>query len=128
MTVASRIAVMEKGELVQVATPGDIYENPKTRYIAGFIGDVNVFEGTVAAFADGCIEIDAKDGYRFKTAQLRARDGRTAGMAGAQAGKNTHRLTISLRAPSTPFPARSKTSAISDRFRTITSAPHPENA
>ena len=45
MTVASRIAVMDKGELVQVATPGDIYENPKTRYIAGFIGDVNVFRG-----------------------------------------------------------------------------------
>jgi len=67
MTVASRIAVMEKGVLVQVATPGDIYENPKTRYIAGFIGDVNVFEGKVAAITDGYIEIDAKDGYRFKT-------------------------------------------------------------
>ena len=67
MTVASRIAVMDKGELVQVATPGDLYENPKTRYIAGFIGDVNVFEGKVSALCDGCIEIDAKDGYRFKT-------------------------------------------------------------
>ena len=67
MTVASRIAVMDKGDLVQVATPGDIYENPKTRYIAGFIGDVNAFEGTVSAACDGCIEIDAKDGYRFKT-------------------------------------------------------------
>jgi putrescine transport system ATP-binding protein len=67
MTVASRIAVMEKGVLVQVATPGDIYENPKTRYIAGFIGDVNVFEGTVANIVDGCIEIAAKDGYKFRT-------------------------------------------------------------
>ena len=67
MTVASRIAVMEKGVLVQVATPGDIYENPKTRYIAGFIGDVNIFEGTVSALADSCIEIAAKDGYKFKT-------------------------------------------------------------
>ncbi|MET0407183.1 MAG: ABC transporter ATP-binding protein [Hyphomicrobium sp.] len=67
MTVASRIAVMEKGVLVQVATPGNIYENPKTRYIAGFIGDVNVFEGTVSKIADGCIEIDAADGYKFKT-------------------------------------------------------------
>jgi putrescine transport system ATP-binding protein len=58
---------MEKGLLAQVATPGDIYENPKTRYIAGFIGDVNVFEGTVSEFSDGCIEIDGKDGYKFKT-------------------------------------------------------------
>ncbi|HVZ03750.1 ABC transporter ATP-binding protein [Hyphomicrobium sp.] len=67
MTVASRIAVMEKGVLVQVATPGDIYENPKTRYIAGFIGDVNVFEGNVSARSDGCIEIEGKDGHQFKT-------------------------------------------------------------
>ncbi|ADJ23238.1 MAG: ABC transporter ATP-binding protein [Hyphomicrobium denitrificans] len=67
MTVASRIAVMDKGELVQVATPGDIYENPKTRYIAGFIGDVNVFEGKVSAVSEGCVEIDANDGYKFKT-------------------------------------------------------------
>jgi putrescine transport system ATP-binding protein len=67
MTVASRIAVMDKGDLVQVATPGDIYENPKTRYIAGFIGDVNVFEGKVTAVSDGCIEIDAINGYKFKT-------------------------------------------------------------
>ncbi|MFN0219225.1 MAG: ABC transporter ATP-binding protein [Hyphomicrobium sp.] len=67
MTVASRIAVMDKGDLVQVATPGDIYENPKTRYIAGFIGDVNVFEGKVSGVTEGCVEIDAKDGYKFKT-------------------------------------------------------------
>jgi putrescine transport system ATP-binding protein len=67
MTVASRIAVMDKGDLVQVATPGEIYENPKTRYIAGFIGDVNAFEGKVSAASEGCIEIDANDGYKFKT-------------------------------------------------------------
>jgi putrescine transport system ATP-binding protein len=67
MTVASRIAVMDKGDLVQVATPGDIYENPKSRYIAGFIGDVNIFEGKVSAVSEGCIEIDANDGYKFKT-------------------------------------------------------------
>lgn len=67
MTVASRIAVMEKGVLVQVATPGDIYENPKTRYIAGFIGDVNIFDGTVSKISDGCIEINGDADYRFKT-------------------------------------------------------------
>ena len=67
MTVASRIAVMDKGDLVQVATPGEIYENPKTRYIAGFIGDVNVFPGKVSGVSDGCIEINANDGYKFKT-------------------------------------------------------------
>ncbi len=67
MTVASRIAVMEKGVLVQVATPGDIYENPKTRYIAGFIGDVNIFDGTVSKIIDGCIEINGQNGCTFRT-------------------------------------------------------------
>jgi putrescine transport system ATP-binding protein len=65
MTVASRIAVMEKGVLVQVATPGDIYENPRTRYIAGFIGEVNVFEGTVSSIADGVMQIEGKGGTQF---------------------------------------------------------------
>ncbi len=68
MTVSSRMAVMDKGEMVQVATPGDIYEAPKSRYVAGFIGDVNVFEGTVTGMADGCAEIDWSGGpVKFKT-------------------------------------------------------------
>ena len=68
MTVASRIAVMDKGEMVQVATPGDIYEQPKTRYVAGFIGDVNMFEGTLTGMSDGCAEIDwAAGDAKFKT-------------------------------------------------------------
>ncbi len=44
MTVASRIAVMDKGKIIQVATPGEIYEYPINRYVADFIGDVNVIE------------------------------------------------------------------------------------
>ncbi len=45
MTVASRIGVMDSGKLVQISTPAEIYEAPKTRYVADFIGDVNLFEG-----------------------------------------------------------------------------------
>ncbi len=78
MTVASRIAVMDKGEMIQVATPGDIYESPKSRYVAGFIGDVNVFEGTVTGIADGCAEIAWSEGVaNFKT---RYTDGLTKGL------------------------------------------------
>lgn len=47
MTMADRIAVMNKGHIVQVGTPGDIYEEPKTRFIAEFVGDVNIIEGKV---------------------------------------------------------------------------------
>jgi putrescine transport system ATP-binding protein len=49
MTVASRIAVMDRGRLMQVAPPAEIYEHPNSRWVADFIGDVNLFEGRVGA-------------------------------------------------------------------------------
>lgn len=45
MTLASRIGVMNRGEIVQVGTPSEIYEFPSTRFVADFIGSVNMFEG-----------------------------------------------------------------------------------
>ena len=47
MTMASRIAIMDKGRLVQIGEPLDIYEYPNCRYSAEFIGLVNLFEGTI---------------------------------------------------------------------------------
>ncbi len=52
MTVASRVAVMDNGRLVQVDTPERIYEQPNSVYVADFIGDVNLIEGRVAAAGD----------------------------------------------------------------------------
>ncbi|MCZ4075104.1 ABC transporter ATP-binding protein [Agrobacterium sp. LMR679] len=51
MTVSDRIAVMDKGNVVQVATPAEIYEAPNSRYVADFIGDINIFDATVVANA-----------------------------------------------------------------------------
>ena len=48
MTVANRIGVMNQGRLIQVATPSEIYEQPNSRWVADFIGDVNLIEGRVA--------------------------------------------------------------------------------
>ncbi len=48
MTVSSRIAVMDSGELVQIATPTEIYEYPNSLYVAEFVGDVNIFEGVIS--------------------------------------------------------------------------------
>ncbi|GGG37877.1 polyamine-transporting ATPase [Chelatococcus composti] len=53
MTMADRIAVMDHGRIVQVATPGEIYEQPASRYVAEFIGDVNILEGKVIAAGEG---------------------------------------------------------------------------
>jgi len=53
MTVASRVAVMDHGKLIQVETPEVIYEQPNSIYVADFIGDVNLIEGSVLALGDG---------------------------------------------------------------------------
>ncbi len=45
MTMAGRIAIMNRGKFVQIGEPEEIYEHPTTRYSAEFIGSVNVFEG-----------------------------------------------------------------------------------
>jgi putrescine transport system ATP-binding protein len=45
MTLADRIAVMDHGRLMQVAPPAEIYERPNSRWVADFIGEINLFEG-----------------------------------------------------------------------------------
>ena len=47
MTLSTRIAVMDRGEIMQIGTPTDIYEYPETRFTADFIGSINMFEGRV---------------------------------------------------------------------------------
>ena len=48
MTLSSRIGVMTAGEIVQVGTPREVYEYPRNRFVADFIGSVNIFEGRIA--------------------------------------------------------------------------------
>ena len=47
MTLSTRIAVMDKGFIRQIGTPTEIYEFPKTKFVADFIGSINQFQGTV---------------------------------------------------------------------------------
>jgi putrescine transport system ATP-binding protein len=54
MTLSDRIAVMDRGQVMQVGTPTEIYEFPASRFVAGFIGSVNSFDATVLSrSADG---------------------------------------------------------------------------
>ena len=74
MTMADRIAIMDKGEVVQVATPAEIYEAPKSRFVADFIGDVNMFEGKVAGVCRRHASRSMRsDGYQLQDAQLASR-------------------------------------------------------
>lgn len=58
MTVASRVAVMDEGRVMQVATPERIYEAPESVYVADFIGDVNIVSGTARAVGDGLFQLN----------------------------------------------------------------------
>jgi len=62
MTVASRIAVMDHGQLIQVATPAGIYEAPNSVYVADFVGEVNVIEGTPDRAGTGAFAITFAQG------------------------------------------------------------------
>jgi ABC-type spermidine/putrescine transport systems, ATPase components len=57
MTLATRIAVMREGRIAQLGEPREIYEAPVSRYVAEFIGDVNILEGRVEDPAEGLIRI-----------------------------------------------------------------------
>src|ERR1700760_2409820 len=77
MTVASRIGVMDAGRLDQVATPRELYEAPASRWIAGFIGDINLFEGEVASHENRRIAIATRDAGTLAVAEPRQPLGKT---------------------------------------------------
>lgn len=67
MTMADRIAILDKGEVMQVATPAEIYEAPKTRFVANFVGNMNMFEGTLTDRDGEGARIAGPNGLAIKT-------------------------------------------------------------
>jgi putrescine transport system ATP-binding protein len=66
MTVAHRIAVMNHGRLAQVAPPPELYEHPASRWVAGFIGDVNLLDGAVLAAEASGLVVAGQGGRRYR--------------------------------------------------------------
>ena len=65
MTMASRIGIMSEGHILQVGSPHEVYETPSTRFVADFIGNVNLMDGTlVVDEADHC-EVACADVRHF---------------------------------------------------------------
>ena len=82
MTVADRIGVMDQGRLIQVATPPEIYEQPNSRWVADFIGDVNLIEGRVVESGAGTSTIMSQNaGELCAAAATAARPGDTVWVA-----------------------------------------------
>ncbi len=87
MTIADRIAIIADGELIEEGTPRDIYERPVKRFTADFIGENNLFDGRVAAAADGMVTVDV--GFAELEVGADGADGAAPG-AGAE-------VTVSVR-------------------------------
>jgi len=65
LSLSDRIAVMKNGKIVQLGTPNEIYESPRTKFVAGFMGASNIFSGRAEACKDGRIEFRSGEGLRL---------------------------------------------------------------
>jgi len=62
MTISSRIGVMNQGRIVQIGTPTEIYEFPNSRFVADFIGSVNMFSGRIVDEDNDYVRISSEEG------------------------------------------------------------------
>jgi putrescine transport system ATP-binding protein len=85
MTLSSRMAVMDRGRIEQIGTPNAVYEFPANRFVAGFIGSISLFEGTVTRLTSADAGIALTDLGQEVTAA------RIGGLAPGQ------RVTLALR-------------------------------
>ncbi|MFW6076206.1 MAG: ABC transporter ATP-binding protein [Hyphomicrobiales bacterium] len=60
LSMADRIAVMDQGRISQLASPAELYERPRSRFVADFIGKVNLIEANVVGAANGDVECEAR--------------------------------------------------------------------
>ncbi len=82
MSMADRIAVMNRGSIVQVAPPRDVYEHPISRWIAEFIGEINLFEGVIDSTGPSGTWVDTPAAGRVHTPnEVPARKGDNAFVA-----------------------------------------------
>jgi putrescine transport system ATP-binding protein len=81
MTMASRIAVMSEGRFLQVGKPAEIYETPATRFVADFIGNVNLMDGTVTSDQPDHVLIDTGDCKHYVGHGITGTEGMTVTVA-----------------------------------------------
>jgi spermidine/putrescine transport system ATP-binding protein len=62
LSLSDRIAVMNQGKIEQIGSPSEIYERPKTSFVADFIGDTNLFSGEITAVEASLVQVVTKTG------------------------------------------------------------------
>ncbi len=95
MTVADRIGVMDLGRLEQVATPRRLYEAPASRWVAEFIGDVNILEGAVQGRDAGRLTVTTREGVTVVAAEPQPSQGTSA----VSIAIRPEKVKLSRRAP-----------------------------
>ena len=100
MTMADRIAILDKGEVMQVATPAEIYEAPVSRFVAEFVGNVNMLEGKVSERAEKTAKITGGSGAVIHVENPgSAADGNTVAFA-----IRPEKIRVSSKAPAAGTP------------------------
>ena len=61
LTLSDRIAVMSQGDVLEISTPGDLYESPRSRFVADFIGTMNFFDCTVSGCRGGVLTAESAE-------------------------------------------------------------------
>ncbi len=82
LTMSDRIAVMNEGKVQQLADPTTLYETPANRFVAGFIGQTNVFSGTVEAASGDRVTLHTPQGARIEATSRHLRNGAKASTGG----------------------------------------------
>ncbi|WP_103332062.1 ABC transporter ATP-binding protein [Pseudotabrizicola formosa] len=67
LTMSDRIAVMDKGHIIQVARPLEIYRHPQSRFVAGFVGESNLIEAEVLERREDVAVLRSRSGHVFQT-------------------------------------------------------------
>jgi spermidine/putrescine ABC transporter ATP-binding subunit len=100
MILSSRIAVMDHGRIVQVGTETEIYEFPNSRYVAEFIGEVNIFKGWITESGADHVRIRSEEAHCeiFSDHGISAQNGAMVWVA-----IRPEKLTITLRPPADPM-------------------------
>ena len=70
LTLSDRIAVMSEGEVIEIATPAELYESPGSRFVADFIGSMNFFEGQIVDAKDGITTVTSEDLGTIQASQV----------------------------------------------------------
>jgi ABC-type Fe3+/spermidine/putrescine transport system ATPase subunit len=74
MSMADRIAVMKDGEIIQVATPTELYSNPRSTFVADFVGSSNIFDGTIVGSDEKGTVVKIGDWTLHSSAQTTKKD------------------------------------------------------